>query len=767
MTTFYGFLLNKTGKQRCATSQPTLHWALFCLFLVSLVGKTGHAQTFPASFSQVQVVNGLSSPTVAAFAPDGRIFVAEQAGTLRIIKNGNLLPTPFVQLSVDPSGERGLIGFVFDPNFNSNHYVYVYYTVPGTPAHNRVSRFTANGDVALANSETILLELDNLSSATNHNGGSMAFGKDGKLYIGVGENANADNSQILDNYLGKVLRINSDGSIPSDNPFQTGSVAKRSIWAYGLRNPYTITVQPVTGRLFVNDVGAGTWEEINDATTGGLNFGWPSAEGNSSNTAFANPVYAYGHGNGDGIGCAITGGTFFNPTNTNYPASFVGKYFYQDFCSNWINVLDLSTTPATRASFATGLPANALSILTGPDGNLYYLSIATGALYKIMYNSPNPDPGTFAITGVTMVNCATVSAGQRSVSLNPQYAGLSGQPVSFSIANEFPATTNPGPYTLTLYTDNPTITLKATQKGTSGAASFTYNWLAACTGGSAPNTPPTVAASIPNQSATVGQNVSFSIPAGTFTDAETPNNLTYSVSGLPAGLAFSAPSTITGVPSASGVSMVTVTAKDPGNLSVSTTFTITVNPGSTPNPGTFAITGATLVNCTTISPGKRSLSLTPQYSGVTGQPISFSVANEMLPTTNPGPYTLTLYTDNPIITLKAVQSGTAGEASFSYNWLALCNGGARQGVESSSSLRIVVLGNPAVNETVEIDIQGATGESLRLQMLDQQGRPVSERNLQEVGATERLTMPLGKSSGMYFLQATTSTQREVVKISKP
>jgi hypothetical protein len=139
----------------------------------------------------------------------------------------------------------------------------------------------------------------------------------------------------------------------------------------------------------------------------------------------------------------------------------------------------------------------------------------------------------------------------------------------------------------------------------------------------------------------------------------------------------------------------------------------------------------------------------------------------MLPTTNPGPYTLTLYTDNPIITLKAVQSGTAGEASFSYNWLALCNGGARQGVESSSSLRIVVLGNPAVNETVEIDIQGATGESLRLQMLDQQGRPVSERNLQEVGATERLTMPLGKSSGMYFLQATTSTQREVVKISKP
>ena len=122
-----------------------------------------------------------------AFAPDGRIFVAEQAGKLRVIKNNALLPTAFVQLSVNASGERGLIGIALDPDFSTNNYVYLYYTVPTAPIHNRISRFTANGDVVLAASESIVLELDPLSTATNHNGGAMHFGKDGKLYVAIGE----------------------------------------------------------------------------------------------------------------------------------------------------------------------------------------------------------------------------------------------------------------------------------------------------------------------------------------------------------------------------------------------------------------------------------------------------------------------------------------------------------------------------------------------------------------------------------------------------
>src|SRR5205823_10758608 len=124
-----------------------------------------------------------------------------------------------LSLNVDSSGERGLLGVAFDPQFATNHYVYVYYTVPGTPAHNRVSRFTANGDVAVPGSEVPILDLNPLSTATNHNGGAIHFGLDGKLYIGVGENAQPSNSQSLDTLLGKVLRINPDGSIPPDNPF--------------------------------------------------------------------------------------------------------------------------------------------------------------------------------------------------------------------------------------------------------------------------------------------------------------------------------------------------------------------------------------------------------------------------------------------------------------------------------------------------------------------------------------------------------------------
>jgi glucose/arabinose dehydrogenase len=124
-------------------------------------------------------------------------------------------------VSTDSNGERGLLGIAFDPNFRINKFIYVYYTVPTSTRHNRVSRFTANGDLAVPGSELAVLDLEDLSGATNHNGGAIHFGPDGKLYVAVGENANSSNSQTLNNRLGKMLRINSDGTIPSDNPFYT------------------------------------------------------------------------------------------------------------------------------------------------------------------------------------------------------------------------------------------------------------------------------------------------------------------------------------------------------------------------------------------------------------------------------------------------------------------------------------------------------------------------------------------------------------------
>ena len=310
-----------------------------------------------------------------AFAPDGRLFVCQQGGQLRVIKTGSLLSTPFVGLTVDSSGERGLLGIAFDPNFATNHYLYVYYTVATSPIHNRVSRFTAAGDTAVPGSEAIILELDNLSSATNHNGGAIHFGPDAKLYIGVGENANGANSQTLSNLLGKMLRINADGTIPTDNPFyNTATGNNRAIWALGLRNPFTFAFQPGTTRLFINDVGQSTWEEINDGIAGS-NYGWPTTEGPTSNPALRSPIFFYGHGTTDTTGCAIVGGAFYNPPVAQFPSSYIGKYFFADLCSGWIRVFD--PTAGTATGFATGI-STPVDLHVGPDGALYYLAQGSG-----------------------------------------------------------------------------------------------------------------------------------------------------------------------------------------------------------------------------------------------------------------------------------------------------------------------------------------------------------------------------------------------------
>src|SRR5262245_29851690 len=226
-------------------------FARFVFFLLAVAPAPVAAATLPFGFRETQLASGLSSPTAMAFAPDGRLFVCQQGGSLRVIKNGVLLPAPFVSLTVNSSGERGLLGVAIDPNFASNQFVYLYYTATTPAIHNRISRFTASGDVAAAGSEVVLLDLNDLSTFTNHNGGALNFGPDGKLYAAVGENANAANSQTLNNLLGKILRINANGSIPTDNPFfgsATGS--NRAIWALGLRNPFTFAFNAAGTRMF-------------------------------------------------------------------------------------------------------------------------------------------------------------------------------------------------------------------------------------------------------------------------------------------------------------------------------------------------------------------------------------------------------------------------------------------------------------------------------------------------------------------------------------
>jgi glucose/arabinose dehydrogenase len=378
----------------------SLALVLFIVVVTSTSTVSTSAATVPTGFTDSLVANGLIDPTAMALAPDGRIFVCQQNGALRVIKNGALLPTPFLTVTVDSRGERGLLGVAFDPNFVSNQLVYVYYTVP-TPAHNRVSRFTANGDVAVAGSETILMELPNLSTATNHNAGAIHFGSDGDLYVAVGDNANGNNAQSFSTVLGKMLRITSTGGIPTDNPFfnQTTGI-NRSIWALGLRNPFTFAFQPGTGRMFINNVGLSTWEEINDGIAG-ANYGWPLCEGfcNPPDPNFTDPIFIYEN---TGTQCAITGGAFYNPVTAQFPVNFVGSYFFSDFCGGWIRRLDLANGVSV-AEFATGV-SNPVDLKVSPDGFLYYLARGSGSVGRIGFDGSGGGGGDNIAPTVSITN---------------------------------------------------------------------------------------------------------------------------------------------------------------------------------------------------------------------------------------------------------------------------------------------------------------------------------------------------------------------------
>ena len=355
-----------------------------CLMMVACA--TGaHAATLPAGFTESLVASGLNNPTAMQFAPDGRLFVCEQGGRLRVIKNGSLLSTPFLTVTVSSTGERGLLGVAFDPDFAVNQYVYVYYTATTPAIHNRVSRFTANGDVAASGSERVLLDLENLS-ATNHNGGALAFGPDEKLYISVGENAVASNAQTLGNRLGKVLRVNKDGSIPTDNPFfTTATGVNRAIWALGLRNPFTFAFNASGSSMFINDVGQSSQEEINEGRAG-ANYGWPNTEGPTSDPRFDSPRYSYAHAGG---ACAIVGGAFYTPMTAQFPTDYLNEYFFADYCAGWIRRLDPANGNAVT-TFATGI-ASPVDLKVGDDGSLYYLARGSGgAVYRISYGATMP-----------------------------------------------------------------------------------------------------------------------------------------------------------------------------------------------------------------------------------------------------------------------------------------------------------------------------------------------------------------------------------------
>ncbi len=390
--------------------------------------------SLPEGFVESFVATDLQSPIALDVATDGRVFITEQTGALRVVENNVLLDKPFVTLDVDSYFERGLLGVQTPPNFPQDPYVYVYYnpTHPeGTPATGRLSRFRADGNLAIPGSEEVLFEVPNLPVG-NHLGGAIAFGPDGKLYLGVGDNSIPDTAQDLTTLKGKILRLNPDGSIPEDNPFfdrLEGDL--RAIWAYGVRNPFTFTFQPDTGRFFINDVGEAFFEEVNEGIPG-ANYGWAEVEGVSGDPQFTDPILSLPHADSPALenGSAIAGGSFYNPMIKNFPDEFEGQYFFADFVINRISTFDPATGEVEVFAEEVDFP---VAMEVAPDGTLYYLQRGVTNLDAI-FNQQIVDTGA-------LVQVRFAPTSRPEITMSPQdRLGFTGGSETFTVRANGPGT---------------------------------------------------------------------------------------------------------------------------------------------------------------------------------------------------------------------------------------------------------------------------------------------------------------------------------------
>jgi glucose/arabinose dehydrogenase len=464
---------------------------LFCAFMSPEVTYAA----LPSGFETEVLADGLVLPTALTFSSDGRMFIAEKDGTVRLYKNGALEAVPVIRLTdINNYGDRGLIGIAADPNFAVNGYLYLSYTYENTPGANfsgpktgRIVRITVVGDIASESSKVVLVgsvggnistpSCQNFattddcipSDSSSHTVGGLRFGPDGKLYASLGDGAsfdyvdpNALHAQNLDSLAGKMLRINTDGTAPSDNPFYNGSAtANRSkVYAYGLRNMFRFNFKPGTTQLYGGDVGWNTWEEINKIVKGG-NYGWPCREGTLP-TAYGctaagalDPLYAYPH-DANGAG-SVTAGAF--PTGTAYPAQYANTFFFGDYAQNWIKQMKVSTSGAflSVSDFASSTDSTngPVEFITGPEGNIYFIAIYTGEVKRITHTLGNRRP-IVAMSGSPLSGLAPLtvnfsSAGTNDPDGNPiTYLWNFGDGSGSSIANPSHVFTQNGIYNTVL-----------------------------------------------------------------------------------------------------------------------------------------------------------------------------------------------------------------------------------------------------------------------------------------------------------------------------
>jgi len=338
----------------------------YLLFTVGIISILAYSLTTAAAESyQVETVaENLEVPWGIAFAPDGRIFVTERVGNLRVIENGILNPEPVKILDV--SGfEGGLLGIALDPNFDDNHHIYLYYTYNDfLSTYNKLSRFTESNNQL---SDELIL-LDKIAGGPFHDGGRIKFGPDGLLYITTGEAGIPDRAQDLNSLGGKILRINPDGTIPDDNPFENSAV-----YSYGHRNPQGLDWDPVTGKLVISEHGPSgergvAHDEIN-VIEPGKNYGWPKVVGDETDPSYTSPILHTGDET-----WAPSGASFYNSDNIE---QWENKYFIATLRGNHLRMLDLdieSNEVISSEALFQGEFGRLRDASVGPDGNLYILT---------------------------------------------------------------------------------------------------------------------------------------------------------------------------------------------------------------------------------------------------------------------------------------------------------------------------------------------------------------------------------------------------------
>ncbi|MFN3405642.1 MAG: PQQ-dependent sugar dehydrogenase [Cytophagaceae bacterium] len=357
--------------------------------------------------------NVINEAVAMAHAPDGRIFLAERGGNIKVYKDGTV--TTVHTVSTTTAVEQGLLGITLHPNFPANGKFYIYYTKPDATVH-YLDVVSINPQNQIQSSARVM-EFDPIINGF-HNGGAMLF-KDGFLYICIGESNSPATSVNLNTYMGKVLRLTEDGDPAPGNPYYNESGAnrqRRSIWAIGKRNPWTMSMDPQSGKIFVVDVG-GSYEEVNDITSPdpskNYNYGWDQngRSGSQQLSTTIAPYFFYGH---PGWGCAITTGAAYNPSVSNYPPQYRGRFYFTDWCSGWLRSFDINNPDAGYQQLSASGFNSILGLSAGIDGNLYFINYNTnGSLSRIEYtlattpqivNHPESktvypgDPVTFSVT---------------------------------------------------------------------------------------------------------------------------------------------------------------------------------------------------------------------------------------------------------------------------------------------------------------------------------------------------------------------------------